>query len=142
MKRYHGGCYGCTQQEKNSLSFCMGCQYFNRRVDWDLPNLNNSEKGYKEPLFSSIVGEQMNPFKEAAIEIRTVLRSEEAITVAKRAAVFILVMATVILGIVLSIGLGAKVGEFFGFLVFLISASSTALLVWFEILVTDKIGWM
>ena len=36
---FHGGCWGCTQQQKNGIEFCFDCQYFS--PDWSLPNLNN-----------------------------------------------------------------------------------------------------
>lgn len=36
---FHGGCYGCTQQNIEGVEFCMGCQYF--EANWDLPDLNN-----------------------------------------------------------------------------------------------------
>jgi len=39
MYVFHGGCHGCTQQERNGVEFCVGCQFFD--TDWGLPNLNN-----------------------------------------------------------------------------------------------------
>jgi hypothetical protein len=36
---FHGGCHGCTQQEKMGVDFCVTCMYF--LPDWNLPNRNN-----------------------------------------------------------------------------------------------------
>jgi hypothetical protein len=38
---FHGGCYGCTQQQKHGTDFCFDCCYF--QPDWSKPNLNNSQ---------------------------------------------------------------------------------------------------
>lgn len=40
MYLFHGGCHGCTQQEKNGVDFCVGCQFF--LPNWDLPNLSDA----------------------------------------------------------------------------------------------------
>lgn len=37
--RFHGGCHGCTQQEKHGTEYCMRCCYFT--ANWDLPSHNN-----------------------------------------------------------------------------------------------------
>ncbi len=36
-KIYHGGCIGCTSQEKFGRKRCKGCMY--RKPNWSLPNL-------------------------------------------------------------------------------------------------------
>lgn len=36
---FHGGCHGCTQQQRNGVDFCFDCCYFS--ADWKKPNLNN-----------------------------------------------------------------------------------------------------
>ena len=36
---FHGGCYGCTQQQIYGYEFCIDCCYF--QPNWSLPNLNN-----------------------------------------------------------------------------------------------------
>ena len=39
MEIFHGGCQGCTMQDKNGLRYCVGCQYFD--AGWSLPDLND-----------------------------------------------------------------------------------------------------
>jgi len=39
MILFHGGCHGCTQQDKHGPDFCFDCCYFN--ADWNKPSLNN-----------------------------------------------------------------------------------------------------
>ena len=39
MNLFHGGCHGCTQQDKHGPDFCFDCCYFD--ADWNKPNLNN-----------------------------------------------------------------------------------------------------
>lgn len=36
---FHGGCHGCSMQQKKGLHYCTGCQYF--EADWSLPDLND-----------------------------------------------------------------------------------------------------
>jgi hypothetical protein len=36
---FHGGCLGCSQQEKHGTDFCYDCRYF--EADWSKPNLSN-----------------------------------------------------------------------------------------------------
>jgi len=37
--KFHGGCFGCTQQILHGTVFCYDCQYFD--ADWNKPDLNN-----------------------------------------------------------------------------------------------------
>jgi len=39
MILFHGGCHGCTMQDKKGLAFCISCCYF--ESNWTLPNLND-----------------------------------------------------------------------------------------------------
>ena len=39
---FHGGCRGCTMQQKEGLGYCTGCQYF--EADWSLPDLNDEHQ--------------------------------------------------------------------------------------------------
>lgn len=39
MELFHGGCYGCTAQDKEGVAYCTGCQFFD--TNWKLPNLNS-----------------------------------------------------------------------------------------------------
>lgn len=48
MVLFHGGCHGCTMQEKNGLVFCTGCQYF--EGNWKLPDLNDNTKREEDNL--------------------------------------------------------------------------------------------
>jgi hypothetical protein len=40
MIHFHGGCIGCTQQDRRDTDFCYDCCYF--AADWEKPNLYNS----------------------------------------------------------------------------------------------------
>jgi len=48
MEMFHGGCKGCTMQDKKGISYCVGCQYFD--TDWSLPNLNDSYISEQEKI--------------------------------------------------------------------------------------------
>ena len=39
MYLFHGGCHGCTQQEKHGTDFCYDCKFFD--ADWNKPDLSN-----------------------------------------------------------------------------------------------------
>jgi len=39
MQIFHGGCHGCTQQDKFGVGYCVGCQYHD--PNWDLPDLSD-----------------------------------------------------------------------------------------------------
>jgi len=42
MHIFHGGCCGCTMQQKKGLGYCVGCMFF--EGNWDLPDLNDEHK--------------------------------------------------------------------------------------------------
>ena len=46
--KFHGGCTGCTMQQKKGLGYCVGCQFF--EGDWSLPDLNDSHKEREEQM--------------------------------------------------------------------------------------------
>ena len=39
MILFHGGCHGCTRQEKEGTDRCFDCCFF--EADWSKPDLNN-----------------------------------------------------------------------------------------------------
>lgn len=39
MIMFHGGCYGCTNQDVFGKSYCVGCQYLH--ANWKLPDLHS-----------------------------------------------------------------------------------------------------
>jgi len=45
-KRYifHGGCHGCIVPERDSISMCLGCQYYNRDLNVSLYEGKDNEK--------------------------------------------------------------------------------------------------
>jgi len=46
--RFHGGCHGCTMQQKNGIGFCTGCKFF--EMNHDLPNLNDESNKRDDDL--------------------------------------------------------------------------------------------
>lgn len=48
MEIFHGGCHGCTMQQKKGLGYCVQCQYFD--ANWDLPDLNNEHAREKTAI--------------------------------------------------------------------------------------------
>ena len=44
-KLFHGGCHGCTMQNKVGTLLCPLCQY--HKADWSKPNLNGSDRREK-----------------------------------------------------------------------------------------------
>lgn len=36
---FHGGCHGCSMQDKHGIAYCTGCKYF--ECNWNLPDLND-----------------------------------------------------------------------------------------------------
>ena len=48
MELFHGGCHGCTMQDKHGLGYCVGCCHFDNESY--LPDLNDGRKKEKDRM--------------------------------------------------------------------------------------------
>jgi len=53
MISFHGGCAGCTQQEKHGVDFCYDCRFFDAR--WEKENLNNRPETTAERVRNEVI---------------------------------------------------------------------------------------
>lgn len=57
---FHGGCRGCSQQEKtNSYDTCKGCCYLD--ANWYMPSMNNEALSEADILRLKLLAEPTTP---------------------------------------------------------------------------------